>query len=174
MTAELSKPPFNNVICSFSATPHLHKINQPTLKEKIRIVQAMDWGMNTDFQAVFDLLLGLAVGCNLPPSEMVKTIFVFSDMEFDEAGGDEYETDFQLIKRKYDEAGYPMPQMVFWNLRGGNRSKPVTKDEKGVALVSGFSGQMMRTFLDNGKFDSPYQMMMKSLGNHYDHLKVVD
>lgn len=135
----------------------------------------MPWeGMNTDFQAVFDLLLDLAVGANLPPSEMIRTIFVFSDMEFDECGGEEYETDYQLVKRKYSEAGYPMPQIVFWNLRGGNRSKPVTKNEAGVALVSGFSGQMMRVFLENGTFENPYQTMLQSLGNHYDHLKVVD
>ena len=134
----------------------------------------MDWGINTNFQAVFDLLLDLAVGANLPPSEMIRTIFVFSDMEFDACGGRGYETDYQLIKRKYSEAGYPMPQIVFWNLRGGNRSKPVTKNEAGVALVSGFSGQMMRVFLQNGTFENPYQTMLQSLGNHYDHLKVVD
>ena len=134
----------------------------------------MDWGGNTNFQAVFDLLLDLAVGANLPPSEMIRTIFVFSDMEFDACGGRGYETDYQLIKRKYSEAGYPMPQIVFWNLRGGNRSKPVTKNEAGVALVSGFSGQMMRVFLEKGTFENPYQTMLQSLGNHYDHLKVVD
>jgi hypothetical protein len=135
----------------------------------------MPWGANTNFQAVFDMLLDLAVGANLPPSEMIRTIFVFSDMEFDEASsGRKYETDYQLIKRKYSEAGYPMPQIVFWNLRGGNRSKPVTKNESGVALVSGFSGQMMRVFLENGTFVNPYLTMLKSLGNQYDHLKVVD
>ena len=146
----------------------------------------MDWGMNTNFQAVFNLLLEMAVQNKTPPSEMVRTIFVFSDMEFDECEGQEYETDYQLIKRKYSEAGYPMPQIVFWNLRGGNRSKPVTKNEAGVALVSGFSGQMMRVFLENGtceteaetqmetETENPYQTMLKSLGNQYDHLKVVD
>ena len=134
----------------------------------------MKMGMNTNFQAVFDLLLKKAVREKTPPSEMIRTIFVFSDMEFDECEGQEYETDYQLIKRKYSEAGYPMPQIVFWNLRGGNRSKPVTKNEAGVALVSGFSGQMMRVFLENGTFENPYQTMLQSLGNQYDHLKVVD
>ena len=64
--------------------------------------------------------------------------------------------------------------IVFWNLRGGNRSKPVTKYEKNVAMVSGFSGQMLRTFLENGKFNSPYETMLDTLGKHYDHLEVVD
>jgi hypothetical protein len=152
----------------------LIRINQPTLREKVETVQDMEWGMNTNFQAVFDLLLNKAVREKTPPSDMIRTIFVFSDMEFDSCGGKAYETDYQLIKRKYSQAGYPMPQLVFWNLRGGDRSKPVTKNEAGVALVSGFSGQMMRVFLENGTFENPYQTMLKSLGNQYDHLKVVD
>ncbi len=105
---------------------------------------------------------------------MVKTLFIFSDMEFDECGGNEYETDYQLVKRKFENAGYPLPAIVFWNLRGGKRSKPVTKDEKNVVLVSGFSGQMMKTFLESGEFESPFKSMLDTLGNKYDHLKVID
>ena len=61
------------------------------------------------FQATFDLILNKAVAAKLPRDEMVKTLFVFSDMEFDEAGGDKYETDYMLIERKFAEAGYPLP-----------------------------------------------------------------
>lgn len=50
LTAALSKHPFNNYICTFSATPSLQKIDQPTLKEKVSFVQEMDWGMNTEVQ----------------------------------------------------------------------------------------------------------------------------
>ncbi|KAI9555300.1 hypothetical protein GHT06_017815 [Daphnia sinensis] len=175
LTAELSNPPFKNHVCTFSANPSLQIVNQSTLKEKVSFVMNMEWGMNTDLQAVFDLILQLAITTKLPPQEMVKTLFIFSDMEFDACGGEKYETDFQLIKRKFEQANYPLPAIVFWNLRGnGNRSKPVTKDEKNVALVSGFSGQMMKTFLESGQFDSPYLTMLKTLGNTYDHLKVID
>lgn len=108
---------------------------------------------------------------------MVKNVFIYSDMEFDNACGHQNtsETDFQIIKRKFIESGYPVPGMVFWNL-AGDRSKPVTKEEHNVALVSGFSAQMLKYFLENGefKFENPYQVMLASLGNRYDHLKVVD
>ena len=50
LTAALSKPPFSNFICSFSESPSLHLVNQPTLKEKVSFVQNMDWGMNTNMQ----------------------------------------------------------------------------------------------------------------------------
>ncbi len=106
------------------------------------------------------MLLKEAVREKTPPSQMIRTIFVFSDMDFDSCGGKKYETDYQLIKRKYSRPGYLMPQLVFWNLRGGDRSKPVTKNEAGEALVSGFSGQMMRVFLENGTFENPYETML--------------
>ena len=105
---------------------------------------------------------------------MVKTIFIFSDMEFDACGGTEYETDYQLIRRLFDEAGYQLPAIVFWNLRGGNRSKPVDVNERNVALVSGFSGQMMKTFLEKGSFSSPLDTMLDTLGDRYDHLQIID
>ena len=116
----------------------------------------------------------MALDLKLPSEELVKTLFIFSDMEFDSCGGVEYETDYEFAKRKYEEAGYQLPAIVFWNLRGGPRSKPVTKNEKNVALVSGFSGQMMKTFLEKGEFESPYQVMLNTLGTNYDHLEVID
>ena len=42
LTAELSNPPFNSQICSFSSNPALHKIDQPTLAERVATVRRMD------------------------------------------------------------------------------------------------------------------------------------
>lgn len=50
LTAELSKPPFRNHICTFSASPSLQIVNQTTLKEKVSFVMNMEWGMNTNLQ----------------------------------------------------------------------------------------------------------------------------
>lgn len=63
----------------------------------------------------------------------MKTVFVFSDMEFD-----------QVIKRKYEECGYGkyVPQMVFWNLRE-SRLTPVIGLQKGAALMSGYPEEVM-------------------------------
>ncbi|KAK1613454.1 hypothetical protein QYE76_037130 [Lolium multiflorum] len=127
-----------------SATGH----SCTTSRDKCLFIQRMDWNMNTDFQAVFDKLLQVAVAGNLPPDRMVKKVFVFSDMEFDQASSRPWETDYEAITRKYSEAGYgdAVPQIVFWNLRD-SRSVPVTAEQKGVALVSGFSKNMLKIFL---------------------------
>jgi len=57
--------------------------------------------------------LNKAIAAKLPANEMVKTIFIFSDMEFDCCGGKQYETDYMLIQRKFAESGYPLPGNLF-------------------------------------------------------------
>ena len=127
---------------------------------------------------MFDLILQKATEANLPRHEMVKTLFIFSDMKFDECGGEGYKSDYHIVKRKFEEAGYDVPGIVFWNLVGDDGYKPpVGRDERNVAVFSGFSGHVMKIFLERGEIvemPSPHQMMIDSLGSHYDHLKVCD
>ncbi len=70
-----------------------------------------------------------------------------------------------MIARKFEAAGYSVPQVVFWNLNAHD-NVPVKHDATGVALVSGFSPAIMTSVLggDADKF-TPYAMMMKTIGN---------
>ena len=43
----------------------------------------INWGTNTDFQKVFDLILQVAVNGKLKPEQIIKRVFVFSDMELE-------------------------------------------------------------------------------------------
>jgi hypothetical protein len=141
----------------------------------------MHWGYNTNFQAVFDKLLSVAVAGKLPPERMVKKVFVFSDMEFDQASSNPWETDYEAITRKFTEAGYgeAIPEIVFWNLRD-SRSVPVTSEQKGVALVSGYSKNMIKLFLDGeevvpDKISTPREVMDKAISwPEYEKLIVFD
>ena len=53
---------------------------------------------------------------------------------------------------RFEAAGYKLPQVVFWNLAAsridGRKSTPMQFNEAGVALVSGFSGQLLKLFMD--------------------------
>ncbi|MCI73476.1 plant/T31B5-30 protein, partial [Trifolium medium] len=53
--------------------------------------------MNTDFQKVFDRISDVAVNGNLKEDQMIKRIFVLSDMEFDQASANSWEIDYQAI-----------------------------------------------------------------------------
>jgi hypothetical protein len=121
------------------------------------------WGMNTNLPAAFDKILRVAVRRNVPESEMPKVLLILSDMQFDACTRFD-DSAMQMIRRKYEAAGYSLPAIVFWNLndRGGN--KPVRFNEKGVALVSGFSPSIMKSVLssDLDKF-TPENVMLKTV-----------
>jgi hypothetical protein len=176
LLSELCDEPWRHRVITFSARPQLHRVEGSTLSQKARFVREMHWGMNTDLQAVFDQLLGVAVAGKLPPERMVRKVFVFSDMEFDLASSRPWETDYEAITRKFTEAGYgaSVPELVFWNLRD-SKSIPVTAGQKGVALVSGFSKNMVKLFLQGGEILSPRSVMEKAIaGPEYQKLVVFD
>ena len=54
-----------------------------------------------------------------------------------------------------------MPKLVFWNVASRNLQQPVTKNEKGVALVSGFTPRIF-SMVSTGSLD-PYTYMMDIL-----------
>jgi len=176
LVSELSDDPWRGRVITFSERPQLHRITGDTLPEKISFIRTMDWGMNTNFQSVFDKILEVAVGARLAPERMVRRVFVFSDMEFDQASAQPWETDYEAIVRKFTEAGYgaAVPEVVFWNLRD-SKAVPVEAGQKGVALVSGFSKNLLKLFLDGGGVISPRAVMEKAIaGPEYDKLAVFD
>ncbi|CAD6251659.1 unnamed protein product [Miscanthus lutarioriparius] len=176
LVSELSDDPWRGRVITFSERPELHKIAGETLYEKTSFVRTMDWGMNTNFQAVFDKILEVAVSARLAPERMVRRVFVFSDMEFDQASANPWETDYEAIVRKFTEAGYgaAVPEVVFWNLRD-SKAVPVEAGQKGVALVSGFSKNLLKLFLDGDGIVCPRAVMEKAIaGPEYDKLAVFD
>lgn len=69
--------------------------------------------------------------------------------------GDSYATHYDVAKAKYTAAGYEIPELVFWNLASSQRrtSKPVTANQPGTALVSGYSAAIVKVFLEGGEFE---------------------
>ncbi|CAL5056701.1 unnamed protein product [Urochloa decumbens] len=176
LISELSDKPWGGRVITFSSTPQIHKIEGKTLTQKMTFIKRMEWQMNTNFQAVFDRILRTAVDARLPKDKMIRTVFVFSDMEFDQASARPWETDYQVICRKFKDAGYgdAVPQIVFWNLRE-SQSVPVTSTQPGVAMVSGFSKNLVKLFLENDGVVSPEAVMMAAIsGAEYQKLAVFD
>lgn len=164
----VTKAPFGGKIITFSAEPKILEVggvnDQRTLDQQVSFLDYSEWGMNTDFLKVFtDLILPIAVANKVPKEDMVKRIFVFSDMQFDQARKtwysstrtDTWDTHHQIIQKKFETAGYEVPELVYWNLCGGerNRTAPVTADIPGTSLVGGRSQALIKVFLDNGGFD---------------------
>jgi len=107
-------------------------------------------------ESVFDLILETAVAENLPPEKMVKTLFVFTDMQFNEASSSNEEVLMDTITRKFTKANYKRPQLVFWNIRSSTKKSafPVTVSHYGTAFVSGFSAILLTAFLSGTGFNA--------------------
>lgn len=90
-------------------------------------------------------------------------------MEFDSA--EEGRTNYETVERKFAQAGYECPSVVFWNVNSLNDNTPVRFDKNGVALVSGYSTNILKQVL-GGEISSPEQMMLSVLNKpEYDFVK---
>lgn len=163
LVASCTKSPFDNLVISFSEQPTFIEFeNNSSLLEKVKTIMKMNWGMNTDLEKVFKMILTKARETHISPDEMPKKLFVFSDMQFDEADN-KTNTNFENIKELYKSHGYEMPQLIFWNLRSNNtQDMPVKYNEKGVALLSGYSPSLFKTILSGTEKDlTPYSILRK-------------
>lgn len=167
--AERNKGIFKNKFITFSSEPELQEVTGATLNQKIRNLESAHWNMNTDLQKVFDLILDTAVDNQVKEVDMPKTIYIISDMEFDEATSDNKKTNFKIIKQKYKEAGYELPILVFWNVDSKQNNTPVTKETDGVLLISGSSPSVFKMVM---KRTTPYDFMLSVLNS--DRYKKID
>ncbi|KAJ4847803.1 hypothetical protein Tsubulata_008768 [Turnera subulata] len=193
LVSELSEEPWKGKLITFSKDPKLQLVEGKNLMEKTQFVRRMGWGANTEFQGdrdlqkVFDLILQVAVDGKVKEDEMIKRVFVFSDMEFGQASTTSHrqhpnETDYQIIVRKFTDKGFAnaIPQIVFWNVRNSgwsNKATPVTATQKGVVLVSGVSKNLMKLFLggdDDGNINPVDAMEAAISTEEYKKLVVLD
>jgi hypothetical protein len=150
---------FKDAFLTFSERPRMNYL-KGSLSERMRQLSNASWGMTTNLQATFDLILMSAVRESLPQSEMPTKLLIISDMEFDEA--DRNQTNLDNIRDKYSRSGYTMPQIVFWNVNGRIGNVPATVKDKGIGLVSGFSPSILKSILQ-GEIYSPEQLMLDTV-----------
>ena len=155
---------FKDHFITFSSDPQMQKIKGDTLAAKVANLSNADWGMGTDLNKTFQLLLNAAVRQNVPASEMPTKLIVVSDMQFDQCGsyGSTEQTNFQQIRQMYQEAGYQAPHLVFWNVRG-DAGQPFTVHESGAHLVAGCSPVILKSIL-NDKLVTAEDVMNDAVG----------
>ena len=68
---------------------------------------------------------------------------------------------FQVITQRYEDAGYKLPRLVFWNVNSRTGTIPVIENDLGVALVSGFSTNIVKMVM-SGQTD-PYECLLETL-----------
>ena len=160
-TAERLQGAFRNHFITFSRRPSLIQLPEKgSLFSKVELYNKYSIVDDTNIEKVYELILKTAVDAKMDQSELPTQILIISDMEFNE--GVSGETTFETAKKNFFEAGYKLPSIIFWNVYASGSNLPVRFDESGVALVSGFSTNVLKSVL-SGKLDSPEKFMLDTL-----------
>ena len=178
--AERGKGPFHNHFITFSANPELVEFEGVDIYDKFKRATHADWGQNTNLEAVFDMLLETGLRNHVPDAAMPKTIYIFSDMEFDDGltcgarttdrwgrvrpmNRSQIDTLIETKAKEWMWAGYTAPKVIFWNLDARQPNIPAIGP--GFSYCSGFSMsalegvlsgkdgvEMMRTVLEGERY----------------------
>lgn len=162
--AERNKGAFHNLFMTFTGKPTIQEIKGNSLLTKIGNLQRANWEMSTNLEAAFYEILNLAKRNNVPQEELPTTLYIISDMEFDKCVFNSSMTNFSNAKQAFEDAGYKLPDVVFWNVNARNEQSPVSKDEKGTLLVSGYSPNILKHALNKTTL-TPIDFMLEVLNS---------
>jgi len=180
----MAAPPWRDIFFTFDSRPAIISLaGCSTLEERVRVTLRAPWGGSTDLQATLDLILTRATESSLPPDQMPTRLIIVSDMQFNQAcsagsagsAGSNIFTNLEVMRAKFRAAGYEMPVVVFWNVRGNTKSDaaPATADDRGVVMLSGFSKNMIASVLEDTAIPTPYDQMLKVLSDpRYDRMRL--
>ena len=172
--AERNKGYLKDMFMTFESNPHLVTIEGLNLRDKYNNIMRADWGGSTNLEAAFDRLLNICKQHNVDPADMPEALIIISDMQINCVRGvsDNKITFYEAMSRKYEEAGYKLPQLVFWNVNAVNATFHASATQNGASLVSGYSPAVFKAVMDNiGK--NPLDLLMEAVVNNERYAKIV-
>ena len=180
-TSEHNSGVYKDKYITFSSRPQFVDMSKDNcLMEKIEHSKKHHEVSNTNIEAVFDLILNIAVRHNVPTDAMIDNVLIISDMEFDVSqtrGFYRSECNpltkplFEEIKERYNHYGYQLPKLIFWNVNSRTKTIPLLENDLGVTLVSGFSQNVLKMVMSN-KYD-PYEVLIETItSKRYDKVGI--
>ena len=152
---------YKGKIVTFSETPKFLDISKKKkLKDILEYLDKHSEVANTNIEAVFDLVLKIAVSKKLKQEDLPETLVIISDMEFDSCVRDSkdhkleaFNSPVETAREKFKENGYKLPKLVFWNVASRTGTIPLEQNDFGFLLISGFS-QNLFNGIATGKLDT--------------------
>jgi hypothetical protein len=155
--------PFYRKLIPFSSDAKLVSWKNMPVMRAIREIPDGYCG-STNIESALDVLLDSAVMWNVTPEQMVTSLIILSDMQFDPSMMGAKENVIERCMKKWEAAGYKRPALIYWNLVCYN-NQPATKREKNVALVSGFSPSILKYVLSNEEIN-PVKTMHEAISKY--------
>lgn len=146
--AERNTGAYRNMFMTFSEKPFIMELRGETLYQKVQNTMRAPWGMNTNLEAAFELVLNVAVRARIPQEEMPGAIVVISDMEIDFCGNREWSF-YDNMAERFNRAGYVIPNIIFWNVNSRHDIFHADRSRRGVQLASGQSVSVFQQILEH-------------------------
>lgn len=166
-TAERNTGIFKNHFLTFSDNPYLCEVKGKTITQKVNNIPC--YVANTRIDKAFKLILDIAKENKLEQDELPSHLLIISDMEFDRGVYSKTGTNFDGWKKAFKDEGYKLPTIIFWNVAGSTNGVPVTKFDQDVAMISGFSTNILDNILTLDKY-FPVDVMLDKLSIYLEML----
>lgn len=175
--AERLSGPYRNKFITFSERPQIIELPDGSLLDKWIECSKYSEIANTNIEAVFSLLLNVAVTNKLKQEDMVDNILIISDMEFDgcavnDEGRGLSKALFDVIAQQWKQFGYKLPRLIFWNIASRTGVIPMVENEMGVSLVSGYSINNIKMIM-NSQLDPMSNLLSVLNTERYDVIETL-
>ena len=167
-TAERNTGIFKDHFITFSEEPTLQIIKGRTIYEKVQNMKCIN-PLNTDIDKVFELILTTAAENKIKGEELPSHILIITDMEFDDGVHSKGGTNFEGWRKAFKDKGYQLPTIIFWNVAGSTRGIPITKYDGDVAIISGFSTNLLENLFTLDNYN-PIDVMLEQLTTYLEML----
>ena len=162
--AERNQGAYHGLWMSFSQQPMMHRLVGETLLQKLQSIERKFWSNNTNIELAFRKILDIAIRNNVTPEDMVKSLIIVSDMEFDRTQFGYAWGFYDNMAALYASHGYTIPNIVFWNVNSRNDVFHADANRKGVQLVSGQSASTFKQLMQSVGMN-PVEMMVNVLNS---------
>ena len=172
---------YNGKIVTFSETPRFLDISKKkNLKDILEYLDKHSEVANTNIEAVFNLILRIAVSKKLKQEDLPETLVIISDMEFDDCVRDHngheldaFNSPVEAAREKFEKNGYKLPKLVFWNVASRTGAIPLEQNDLGFLLISGFS-QNLFNGIATGKLDTREMLNEVLTKEHYSKIEKIN
>lgn len=161
--ASRNKGIYHNKYMTFTDRPSFLTINEDaSLHDQLVQAWSAGVGYSTNLERAFMYILDTAIENNVKPEDMPKALVVVSDMEIDPFFRG-YQLDFlEEMTRRFRNAGYTMPKVLFWNVEGRNSTFHAKYTNPNAVFASGYSASAFTSII-KGINKTAYEVMYDTL-----------
>lgn len=154
---------YANKYMTFSECPHFLTVNKnDSLNNKLRQAWSEGVGYSTNLEKAFLEILNVAKENRVEKDEMPKALIVISDMEIDPFSRGKRLDFLEEMTRRFRNAGYIMPKVLFWNVEGRNSTFHAKFTNPNVVFASGYSASAFTSIIKGINKDA-YAVMYDTL-----------